>query len=632
MRLVVILLIIGFPTLIIFSWIYDVTPEGVVKTEPKTSSFKSNYSILILILVIGGGLLFYFQDRLFKSAVNPKSVAVLPFDNYSPNPEDKYLSAGFTEVIIANLAKVQDLMVISRTSVMRYEDTKMRLRDIAEELNVANILEGSIQRTGNKIRVVGQLIEAKSDKHLWAETYDSDFNNIFTIQTSIAKEIAASLKSRITESEKSGIEEIWTENIEAYELFLKVKELRQITNYYDNSELRINLLDKAIDLDSEFAEAYAQLSIEHSENVHFGMDQSQSRKDLARINIERAFQLKPENPFIRFAFGYYYYGCFKNYQKALEHYQYSLSKEPGNRDFNEYIGYVHRRLGNWNETVVYLEKAAELDPNHLGTLDNLIGTYYFLKDYKKINLIEIDKKYYRLVPNDGNLYSFRAKFTFWMDGHTENARKIIENSTKLTPDFDYYQSVLWELDIFDGHYEKYLEYTLSQEDSVSFSQSWIWPKSGHVGFAYWLMDDEENQINESKKALEFMLNHPEYQGDPRYHASLGLINAMLGRKEDALREAKLAIALSPPSKDVYLAGNFEGNLAQIYTIIGEHELALDMIEKFLSGPSNYDWTDIKYYDTYHKVFKNNPRFIKMVKQDEDRFRKEVTYDLSIYLP
>mgnify|MGYP001453515596 FL=1 len=135
MRLVVVLLIIGFPALIIFSWIYDVTPEGVIKTDSGKSSSNTNYSTLILILVVVGGLIFYFQDRLFKPVLNPKSVAVLPFDNYSPNPDDKYLSAGFTEVIIANLAKVQDLLVISRTSVMRYQDTEMSLKEIAKELN-----------------------------------------------------------------------------------------------------------------------------------------------------------------------------------------------------------------------------------------------------------------------------------------------------------------------------------------------------------------------------------------------------------------------------------------------------------------------------------------------------------------
>ena len=222
MRLVVILLIIGFPILILFSWIYDVTPEGVVKTDKGKSSTNINYSTILLLLVIVGGVLFYFQDRFFKPKVNPKSIAVLPFDNFSPNPDDEYLSSGFTEVIIANLAKVKDLMVISRTSVMRYKNTDMSLKDIAKELNVANILEGSIQRTDRKIRVVGQLIEAKTDRHLWAETYDADFNDIFSIQTSIATEIASALHSQITEWEMLVIEDKKTDYIEAFEMYLKV--------------------------------------------------------------------------------------------------------------------------------------------------------------------------------------------------------------------------------------------------------------------------------------------------------------------------------------------------------------------------------------------------------------------------
>ncbi|SVD16661.1 uncharacterized protein METZ01_LOCUS369515, partial [marine metagenome] len=305
---VVILLIIGFPTLIIFSWIYDITPEGVIKTDSKKATSNTNYSTIILSLVIVGVVLYYFQDRLFKPSVNPKSVAVLPFDNYSPRSEDEFLSAGFTEVIIANLAKVKDLVVISRTSVMRYKDTDMSWQEIAEELNVANILEGSIQRKGNKIRVVGQLIEAKTNNHLWSETYDEDIDDIFAIQTSIAKEIAASLKLQITEREKSDIEDKLTDNIEAYEVYLKVLELKSTQNLvFKKRELRLNLLNNIINMDPKFAEAFALISIEHSEMVHFGQDNSQNRKNLAMLNLDKALKLKPESPDVQFANGYYYY-------------------------------------------------------------------------------------------------------------------------------------------------------------------------------------------------------------------------------------------------------------------------------------------------------------------------------------
>ncbi|OUW61730.1 MAG: hypothetical protein CBD58_02895, partial [bacterium TMED198] len=170
-RFLVVLLIIGFPLVIIFSWMYDMTNQGIVKAEPRSNSNSTFFGSTIIFFVILS-FFYLYKDNFFRSAVNPKSIAVIPFDNFSKDPKDEYLSNGFTEVIIANLAKVKDLMVISRTSVMRYKNTKMSLKDIAKELNVAHILEGSVQRTDNKIRVVGQLIEARTDKHVWAETYD----------------------------------------------------------------------------------------------------------------------------------------------------------------------------------------------------------------------------------------------------------------------------------------------------------------------------------------------------------------------------------------------------------------------------------------------------------------------------
>ena len=315
-RLLVILLIIGFPVLILFSWIYDITDKGIVKTESINKS-NNDYLLLFLIISITIGGLYLLKNNFFQSSINSKSIAVLPFDNYSPNAEDEYLSSGFTEVIIANLAKVKDLMVISRTSVMRYKNTKMSLKDIANELNVAHILEGSIQRTNNKIRVVGQLIEASSDKHVWAETYDASFENIFTIQTNIATEIASALKSQITDSEKSIIQKKETENIQAYEMYLKVKELKR-TNFAENITIRKELLNKIMTIDPKFAEVYALMSLEYSNAVQFGIEKNtEESKNQSKKFIQQAFEINPESPEVRTAYGYYYYTCYRDYTRAL---------------------------------------------------------------------------------------------------------------------------------------------------------------------------------------------------------------------------------------------------------------------------------------------------------------------------
>ena len=186
--------------------------------------------------------------------------------------------------------------------------------------------------------------------------------------------------------------------------------------------------------------------------------------------------------------------------------------------------------------------------------------------------------------------------------------------------------------IYDKNYETVLEHLSTVKDSIIFTYGSILPKDATIGFAYWLMDEREKQELASKKALKILRNLKGYEGDPRYHSILGYIFALLDKKEDAVREAKMAIALSPPHKDAFKSGIYEGFLCEVYATIGEHDKALNMIEIFLSEPSNFNWKDIKYHMIYNKLYKNNPRFNNIVKKDEDRFRREATYDLGIYLP
>ena len=623
-RLLVILLIIGFPMIIIFSWIYDITDKGIVKTKSIEKS-NNNYSTIILISFIVAGLFFVFKDQIFKPSINLKSIAVLPFDNYSPNSEDNYLSSGFTEVIIANLAKVKDLMVISRTSVMQYKNTNMSLKDIAKELNVAHILEGSIQRTENKIRVVGQLIEARTDKHVWAETYDSDFDDIFSIQTSIATEIASALKSQITESEKLVIKEKKTDDIEAYEIYLKVKELRR-EDLYNSRNICKNLLEKIIAIDSDFAEAFALISLQYSESVHYGFSENIERsKKKAKLFIDKAFELKPDSPEVRFAYGYYYYGCHKDFLQALEHYEYAHKQEPGNAEYYAYIGFAYRRIGDGDKTIKFTEKALELNPNVIQLHYEMIGTYTFFRKYDKIDLIKHYERLYKLIPNKGSLYQQSAYQSFWLDGNTLNARKIIEKGRELVPNFSFNT---FEMDIYDKKYEEFLD-LVSNLEGIEYLGNFIMPYDVQRAYAYWLLEDNVQMMNLAKKALNIMQSLEGYEEDPRYHSMLGIIYAFLGENDVAIREAKMAIQLS--SKDHYKVSLFESQLAEVYVVIGEDEKALDIIEDLLSKPSRSSWVSIKYHHVFDKMFRNNPRFKSIVKKDEDRFRREATYDTAIYL-
>ena len=629
-RFLVVLLIIGFPLVIIFSWMYDMTNQGIVKAEPRSNSNSTFFGSTIIFFVILS-FFYLYKDNFFRSAVNPKSIAVIPFDNFSKDPKDEYLSNGFTEVIIANLAKVKDLMVISRTSVMRYKNTKMSLKDIAKELNVAHILEGSVQRTDNKIRVVGQLIEARTDKHVWAETYDEEFNNIFDIQTSIATEIASALKSEITDNEKAVIKEKYTDNIQAYEMFLKVRELNKTkADFSENKTIRRQLLKDIIKIDPQFAEAYAEISFEYSNDVQFGASEDiESSRKISLDYITKAMEIDSESVDVRAAYGWYYYVYFRDYLRALEHYKFALSKEPGNSGTNGLIGFAYRRLGNEEESIKYLEEAYKLDPNNLLLLRELNGTYFFYKKYNKINFVKFDEDFFRIDPANGGLYFHRAQVCSWMDGDTKKARELIDKASLLFPEYDYYTNITWELDIYDQKYETVLDYFSKQGEWMSYGQRWILTNYHPLSIIHWLMDNKEKQNEVAQKGLDVMLENKS-EGEARYHSSLAYLYAFLGDKEKSISQAKMAISLCPPSKDIMLADHFKADLAIIYAIIGQNKESLDIIQELLSGPSNYSWIDIKYDKILNNVFKNNSRFNKLISKDELRFRSEATYDQNIY--
>ncbi len=630
-RLLVVLLIIGFPILILFSWIYDITDKGIVKTKSINKSNNNYYLLFLIILIVIGGF-YLLKNNIFQPSINSKSIAVLPFDNYSPNAEDEYLSSGFTEVIIANLAKVKDLMVISRTSVMRYKNTKMSLKDIAKELNVAHILEGSIQRTDNKIRVVGQLIEASSDKHVWAETYDASFEDIFTIQTNIATEIASALKSQITDSEKSIIQVKKTDNIQAYDMYLKVKELKRTNDlaFAENITIRKELLNKIITIDPKFAEAYALMSLEYSNAVQFGIEKNtEESKNQSKKFIQQAFELNPESPEVRTAYGYYYYACYRDYTRALEHYMYALTKEPGSADINARIGFAHRRLGNKDKSIKYLETANKLDPNHFKIMTELAVTYFFYKEYSKIDFVKFDEDFYRIDPTNPMLYFHRARIVWWMEGNTQKAKEILEKASKLFPDFDYYSQIISSFDIYDKNYSTALEHFNKSGEWINSGQQWILTNYNPITIMYWLMEDNEKQLYYGQKALNMLLEN-KYEGDPRFHSSLSYIYAFLDQKEDALREIKMALALCPPSKDIMLSDHYKADLAVINAIIGEHQKSLDIIDELLSGNSNYFWADIKYHWVLNKIFRNNKRFNNIINKDKKMFLENINYNQNIY--
>src|SRR5882724_9225384 len=320
LRLVVVLLLIGFPIALILSWAYDVTAQGIRATP--TVSAPGTHRRRNLILLIATGVIvsaaagFFLLPRASARKID-KSIAVLPFQNLSDEKENAYFADGIQDDILTNLSKIGDLKVISRMSVMSYRGEAVRsAREIGKALGVATLLEGSVRRIGNRVRVSVQLINANSDEHIWAEDYDRDLTDVFAIQTDLAKKIATALQAKLSPNEKARLDHRPTENGEAYLAFVQANNLGCAFEDFDKLKQSEQLYDRAVQLDPNFAVALARSSLLQSWIVH-NFDRTSERREKARALAERALQLQPDLPEAHLAVGFSYYYGDNNYDAAL---------------------------------------------------------------------------------------------------------------------------------------------------------------------------------------------------------------------------------------------------------------------------------------------------------------------------
>ena len=304
-----------------------------------------------------------FVAAVQPALANDKSIAVLPFTNMSDDKESGFFTDGMHEDILTNLALIRELHVVSRTSVMQYRDTKKTLREIGRELGVAYLLEGSVRRVGHKVRVTGQLIRAATDEHVWAKNYDRDLTDIFAIQSELSQAIASELKLALSPQEQKLLNRRPTENIAAYDLFLKARELRNAgSRSTDSFRQQEGWLSQATQLDSKFAGAWAALAWSHSYQYSFGLDRSDGRMALAKAAMDHAVQLAAEAPDVMIERGYYYYYCFRDYGRAAEIFRSLLQVQPNEAALHNALASIYRRQGNWLEALQSFRRASQLDP------------------------------------------------------------------------------------------------------------------------------------------------------------------------------------------------------------------------------------------------------------------------------
>src|SRR5215468_2208035 len=384
-RLVVVLLLVGFPIALILAWAYDVTPEGIRATpSPRTPGSHRRRNVIMLIaigVIISAAAGFFLLPRVSARKID-KSIAVLPFQNLSDEKENAYFADGIQDDILTNLSKIGELKVISRMSVMSYRGDGVRnAREIGKALGVATLLEGSVRRIGNRVRVSVQLINANDDEHIWAEDYDRDLTDVSAIQTDLAQKIAAALQAKLSPNEKAQLDRRPTKNSDAYLLYVQAHDYaNQPDRPRETSVKAEELFEQAIKLDPNFALAFAGLSMVQSWLYHEA-EPTPARREKARLNANESLRLQPDLPEGRLALGFSYYYGDRDYERALTEFEIARRDLPNQANAYSAIAAIQRRQGKWTESTANFEKSASLDPKNANILLTLAVNYGAQRDF-----------------------------------------------------------------------------------------------------------------------------------------------------------------------------------------------------------------------------------------------------------
>ncbi len=564
-------------------------------------------SAFILIVIIAGLLIFGGKPDEPAPVTSDKSIAILPFKVIGDSKEEEYFSDGMHDDILTQVAKIHDLKVVSRTSVMRYKDTDKNMKEIAQELGVGTILEGSVRRAGEKVRVIAQLINTKTDEHLWAETYDRDYVDIFAIQTDVAENIALALKATLTPDEISSIESIPTKNMEAYDYYLKGK------YYWDNyadregNMLAAELLEKAVELDPDFTLAYAWIAIVDFvlySNIFW--DSTPERLEKGMVALEQATRLDSDLPEVHGAQAVYYALIEKNQKKAIIDYLKALEGQPNSGEINLEIGRSYMVLGEWDKAERYLLKGYELSPHGMNNAW-LVSVYYGrMRDWRKAEEY-IDKAIASLP--DEPYYFYKALIAFMGYGDTEKASRIIEEGVQFAGKRGMF-TFRFQVDILSRRFQELLDAVEPFPDNDDYFL--------YKGIAHWFMrqKDQATIYLDSARVVHERLAQTAPHNSDNY-SLLGLAYAGLGMKEKAIQAAKKAVELEPLNKNAYWAPPRHMWLAYIYSMVDEHDKALDEIELLLSIPYYFTTWDLK-LNPFWDPMRDHPRFQALIaKYEED---------------
>ena len=581
----------------------------------------------IAILAVGATAFFVFPSLRTHSAIEgstsnaarqEKSIAVLPFENLSDNKDDAFFADGVQDDVLTKLAGISDLKVISHTSVKNYRGNQDP-RKIGKALGVLHLLDGTVRRYGRKVHVNARLVDARTGTHVWAEEYDRDLNEVFAIETDVAHSVASRLRAKVSANEKIAMEEHPTKDLVAYDLYVRAASLIEESLYYGlSSETNlfkaVELLNQAIARDATFLLAYCQLARAHDAIYWNALDHTPGRLELAKSAVNSALRLNTDSGEARFASALHFYYGYRDYDRARVELAIALRTMPNNARIFELTGYIDRRQARWNDALRNLERAVELDPRNNDILFGTGFTYLCARDYKRA----------REIANRGLALSTKNNYArllpVWIDFHEQADTgpwhavldKILAENPALARDLTrgrFFVSLCERDPVAAESALATLDYPVMNARGIgavkfspAYARALVARMKGDTAGAYAAFSAARAQQEEAVRAAP---------DDASKLCFLGLIDASLGRKEEALREGRRAVELLPSTEDALNGTEVLYFYAVICAWTGERDEAIQQLETLAKLPAGVSYGEIR-LDPFWDPLRGDPRFEKIV--------------------
>jgi TolB-like protein/Flp pilus assembly protein TadD len=634
-RLVVLLLVLGFPIALVLAWAFELTPEGIKRAEDvdlsksvrRKTGRKLDFFIIAVLLLVIGILIFQRLHPNVSPTVPPaleKSIAVLPFENLSEEKANAYFADGIQDEILTKLAGIGDLKVISRSSTAKYKSKPEDLKTVARELGVGTVLEGSVQKAGDRVRVNVQLLDARVDTHLWAKSYDHDLKDVFTVESEVAQEIADTLQAKLSPSQSDALATAPTRDTEAYDLFLK----GEYEEHQAESALNAESFDRAqtfyrqaLARDRNFALAYARLA--HSELFRHWYISNLTSEELTEVksNIDRALAIAPALPDAHLALGVFYYWGYRDYDAGLRELDRAIELQPSSSNSRAYRAAIYRRRGEWQRALAEFDRAAELDPRDVLNPANIGDTYRALRRWS-----DSEREFTRALALDPhNVLATRQLASTYINstGDIRRARRAFEgvpaeSKLPVLPNWGVIAVMVDErvyLDVLEKHFAD----ALKAWDTVptNIPEARLRQLEARVGIQALAGQGAVRkwECEQTRVLLETRLaGRPE---DRESLTALAWVYVCLGRNADAVRVARQAADLLPIEKDALAGPYFLAGLAEIEARTGRAEDAVKILRQLITAPAGAVVSIARLkIDPVWDPIRNDPGFQKLISEPE----------------